>query len=124
MSTFPIFWEMTWHKNVPEFGEMSQANHRLADFERPEPRRPASSIGWGLIRRCSVYLMMDLEGELRLEQSTDDFYDHRTVEAVALPRPTGERRRARRPEAFREMDSARSLVALLARRAGQGGQSS
>jgi acyl carrier protein len=37
----------------------------------------------GLDSAMLVYLMMELEEKLELELSTDDFYDHPTVEALS-----------------------------------------
>ncbi len=72
-----------------------------------------------------VYLMMELEEKLDLELSTDDFYDHPTVEALSRFLADKRALHTAAPRAAEggaaQMDTFRSLVALLARRAADQG---
>ncbi len=82
-------------EQIAEFCVTSLANVLRISKDRVETGTKFNRLG--LDSAMLVYLMMDLEEKLGLELSTDDFYDHPTVEA--LSRYLADRRAAARSAA-------------------------
>jgi len=82
-------------EQIAEFCVLSLANVLRISKERVDIGTKFNRLG--LDSAMLVYLMMDLEEKLGLELSTDDFYDHPTVEA--LSRYLADRRAATRSAA-------------------------
>lgn len=78
-------------EEIAEFCMVSLANVLRIDRDRVKPDVKFSRLG--LDSAMTVYVMMELEEKLSLELSTDDFYDHPTVDA--LSRHLAEKRAAR-----------------------------
>ncbi len=68
-------------EQISEFCIASLANILRIPKDRVETGTKFSRIG--LDSAMLVYLMMELEEKLDLELSTDDFYDHPTVDALS-----------------------------------------
>lgn len=68
-------------EQISDFCISALANILRVSKDRIDPATKFSRLG--LDSAMLVYLMMDLEEKLDLELSTDDFYDHPTVDALS-----------------------------------------
>jgi acyl carrier protein len=80
--SFPLFLghDMT-REQISDFCVTALANILRISSDRVDIGTKFSRLG--LDSAMLVYLMMELEEKLDLELSTDDFYDHPTVEALS-----------------------------------------
>ncbi|WP_275173848.1 acyl carrier protein [Bradyrhizobium sp. CSS354] len=80
--SFPLFLghDMT-REQISDFCVTALANILRISKDRVDIGTKFSRLG--LDSAMLVYLMMELEEKLDLELSTDDFYDHPTVEALS-----------------------------------------
>jgi acyl carrier protein len=80
--SFPLFLgnDMT-REQISDFCVTALANILRISRDRVDIGTKFSRLG--LDSAMLVYLMMELEEKLDLELSTDDFYDHPTVEALS-----------------------------------------
>ncbi|WP_234679975.1 acyl carrier protein [Bradyrhizobium monzae] len=69
------------HEQISDFCVTALANILRISKDRVDTGTKFSRLG--LDSAMLVYLMMELEEKLDLELSTDDFYDHPTVEALS-----------------------------------------
>jgi len=69
------------HEQISDFCVTALANILRISRERIDTGTKFNRLG--LDSAMLVYLMMELEEKLDLELSTDDFYDHPTVEALS-----------------------------------------